>query len=77
MDGRDTDPKSGNGFIEQVQECCSNNGAHIASIVDRFYAMDRESVGSVLRRLTTSWLRARASRLPIWYRLCRRATTRA
>ena len=42
MDGRDTDPKSGNGFIEQVQECCSNNGAHIASIVGRFYAMDRD-----------------------------------
>ena len=42
MDGRDTDPKSGKGFIEQVQECCSNNGAHIASIVGRFYAMDRD-----------------------------------
>ena len=26
MDGRDTDPKSGKGFIEQVQECCSKNG---------------------------------------------------
>ena len=42
MDGRDTDPKSGKGFIEQVQECCSKNGAHIASIVGRFYAMDRD-----------------------------------
>ena len=36
MDGRDTDPKSGKGFIEQVQECCDKNGAHIASIVGRF-----------------------------------------
>ena len=42
MDGRDTDPKSGKGFIEQVQECCYKNGAHIASIVGRFYAMDRD-----------------------------------
>ena len=42
MDGRDTDPKSGKGFIEQVQECCDKNGAHIASIVGRFYAMDRD-----------------------------------
>ena len=42
MDGRDTDPKSGKGFIEQVQQCCSDNGAHIASIVGRFYAMDRD-----------------------------------
>ena len=42
MDGRDTDPKSGKGFIEQVQECCDKNSAHIASIVGRFYAMDRD-----------------------------------
>ena len=42
MDGRDTDPKSGKGFIEQVQECCDKNGAPIASIVGRFYAMDRD-----------------------------------
>ena len=42
MDGRDTDPKSGKGFIEEVQACCDKNGAHIASIVGRFYAMDRD-----------------------------------
>ena len=42
MDGRDTDPKSGAGFIQQVQEDCDANGAHIASIVGRFYAMDRD-----------------------------------
>ena len=42
MDGRDTDPKSGKGFIQQVTDCCNNNGAHIASIVGRFYAMDRD-----------------------------------
>ena len=42
MDGRDTDPKSGKGFIEDVQKCCDENGAHIASIIGRFYAMDRD-----------------------------------
>ena len=42
MDGRDTDPKSGKGFIEQVQQCCEKNDAHIAHIVGRFYAMDRD-----------------------------------
>ena len=42
MDGRDTDPKSGKGFIDEVQKCCDNNGAHIASIIGRFYAMDRD-----------------------------------
>ena len=42
MDGRDTEPKSGAGFIQQVQDACDANGAHIASIVGRFYAMDRD-----------------------------------
>ena len=42
MDGRDTDPKSGAGFIKQVSDVCAANGAHIASIVGRFYAMDRD-----------------------------------
>ena len=42
MDGRDTDPKSGAGFIKQLQEHCAANGAAIADIVGRFYAMDRD-----------------------------------
>ncbi len=42
MDGRDTDPKSGKGFIEELTAHCEKNGAHIASIVGRFYAMDRD-----------------------------------
>ena len=42
MDGRDTDPKSGKGFIEDIEKVCNDNGAHIASIVGRFYAMDRD-----------------------------------
>lgn len=42
MDGRDTDPKSGKGFIEQVQQHCSQSAGEIASIVGRFYAMDRD-----------------------------------
>ena len=42
MDGRDTDPKSGKGFIADLQKVCDDNGAHIASIIGRFYAMDRD-----------------------------------
>ncbi len=43
MDGRDTDPKSGKGFIAEVERKCSECGnAAIASIVGRFYAMDRD-----------------------------------
>ncbi len=42
MDGRDTDPKSGAGFIQQLSDVCSANDAQIASIIGRFYAMDRD-----------------------------------
>ena len=38
MDGRDTDPKSGAGFISQLVE----HNAKIASIIGRYYAMDRD-----------------------------------
>ena len=42
MDGRDTDPKSGVGFIRDLQKKCNETGAYIASIIGRFYAMDRD-----------------------------------
>ncbi len=42
MDGRDTDPRSGKGFIEQLQNHCKQSAGEIASIVGRFYAMDRD-----------------------------------
>ena len=42
MDGRDTDPKSGKGFIEELTAHCAKNDVHIASIVGRFYAMGRD-----------------------------------
>ena len=42
MDGRDTDPQSGKGFIEALQNHLSQSGGHIASIIGRYYAMDRD-----------------------------------
>ena len=43
MDGRDTDPQSGKGFIKQLTAKCNEVGnAAIADIVGRFYAMDRD-----------------------------------
>ena len=50
MDGRDTDPKSGKGFIADLQAHCERQGAHIASIVGRFYAMDRDKRWDRLER---------------------------
>ena len=42
MDGRDTDPRSGKGFIEALQAHCQKSAGTIASIIGRFYAMDRD-----------------------------------
>ena len=42
MDGRDTDPKSGKGFIEELSAHCEKTAGKIASIIGRYYAMDRD-----------------------------------
>jgi 2,3-bisphosphoglycerate-independent phosphoglycerate mutase len=42
MDGRDTDPKSGAGFIRELEEHLKKTTGQIASIVGRYYAMDRD-----------------------------------
>jgi len=41
-DGRDTDPKSGLGFIRSLQEHLKTSSGKIASVVGRYYAMDRD-----------------------------------
>jgi 2,3-bisphosphoglycerate-independent phosphoglycerate mutase len=42
MDGRDTDPRSGKGFIGQLEAHLAQTGGKIASVVGRYYAMDRD-----------------------------------
>ena len=41
-DGRDTDPKSGLGFITELQQHLNNSTGKIASVSGRYYAMDRD-----------------------------------
>ena len=43
MDGRDTDPKSGKGFIGELQNHMKQSSGKIASVIGRYYAMDRDS----------------------------------
>lgn len=42
MDGRDTDPKSGKGFLQDLTSHLQKTGGQLASIVGRYYAMDRD-----------------------------------
>jgi len=41
-DGRDTDPKSGLGFLRELQDHLSHSAGSIATITGRYYAMDRD-----------------------------------
>jgi 2,3-bisphosphoglycerate-independent phosphoglycerate mutase len=42
-DGRDCDPKSGLGFIEILENKIKNTNCQLASVVGRYYAMDRDN----------------------------------
>ncbi len=41
-DGRDTDPHSGKAFLAELQEKINDTNAQIATIIGRYYAMDRD-----------------------------------
>ncbi|MGM9752722.1 MAG: 2,3-bisphosphoglycerate-independent phosphoglycerate mutase [Candidatus Cryptobacteroides sp.] len=42
MDGRDTDPRSGLGFVTELEEQMAKTTGKVASVCGRFYAMDRD-----------------------------------
>jgi len=41
-DGRDVDPKSGITFLEDLTDFCSDKNTKLASVIGRYYAMDRD-----------------------------------
>lgn len=41
-DGRDTDPKSGKGFLKELQDHMDKTAGKIASVTGRYFAMDRD-----------------------------------
>lgn len=43
LDGRDTDPNSGLGFIKELDDHLKTSTGKIASLIGRYYAMDRDS----------------------------------
>ena len=42
MDGRDVDPHSGKGFIHKLQQDIDGTNTKLASVIGRYYAMDRD-----------------------------------
>ncbi len=41
-DGRDVDPKSGKGFLEDVTQFCGDTPTKLATVIGRYFAMDRD-----------------------------------
>ena len=42
MDGHDTDPRSGKGFLEQLENHLKSSAGELATVIGRYYAMDRD-----------------------------------
>ena len=42
MDGRDTDPRSGKGFVADLEKHLAATTGRIATVIGRYYAMDRD-----------------------------------
>ena len=67
MDGRDTLPTNGAGYLEQLQQKMREYGCgKIATVSGRYYAMDRDRRWERRKRLSTPWSTAKvkAGRTP-------------
>src|SRR5690606_26234170 len=42
LDGRDTPPRSGLGYLKQVVPQVAAAGGHVATVIGRYWAMDRD-----------------------------------
>ena len=60
MDGRDTLPTNGAGYLEQLQKAMREyNTGQIASVSGRYYAMDRDRRWERILKAPTRWCTAR------------------
>ncbi|HET6254089.1 MAG TPA: 2,3-bisphosphoglycerate-independent phosphoglycerate mutase [Puia sp.] len=61
-DGRDTDPKSGLGFIRELQAHLDKTAGRIATISGRYYAMDRDKRWERVRLAYDAMVRGKGER---------------
>ena len=72
MDGRDTDPKSGKDFEQLDAYCRQASAGKIASIMGRYYAMDRDKRWErVKEALYDLLVNGTGKKQPAWLRLYR------
>lgn len=74
LDGRDTPPTSGRDFVAKTMEKCRELGVgKIATVMGRYYAMDRDKRWDRSRTPMTRSSTARACRIPTPFTPSRRA----
>jgi 2,3-bisphosphoglycerate-independent phosphoglycerate mutase len=69
MDGRDTPPESGAGFVEQIEQQMRTIGVgKIASVAGRYYSMDRDKRWERVERGFNAMVLGKARKRPIRWR---------
>lgn len=63
-DGRDTDPKSGLGFLTSLQEHLDHTTGKIATITGRYYAMDRDKRWERIKKAYDAMVRGEGNFTP-------------
>lgn len=61
-DGRDTDPRSGYGFIESDLEALKTTNARFASIIGRYFGMDRDKNYDRMKLAYDLWLEGKGEK---------------
>ncbi len=62
-DGRDVDPKSGKGFLQDLLDFCADKKTKIASVTGRYYAMDRDKRWERVKTAYDSIVKAKGKRV--------------
>lgn len=64
MDGRDTDPHSGKGFLLDLEKEMAASTGRVASVCGRFYAMDRDKRWNRIKEAYDLLVEGRGARFP-------------
>lgn len=65
-DGRDTDPKSGIGFLTELEDHMDTTTGSIASIIGRYYAMDRDNRWERVKLAYDAMVKAEGKKTTDW-----------
>ena len=71
-DGRDVDPKSGKGFLTDLVDFCASKKCDLATVIGRYFAMDRDKRWERVKKLMMLCLTEWALALMILGPLCKR-----